>query len=408
MPAAKSITINFDTNISKVSYKNEMFVWTNGETKYGFDWSDVFTVTLNSGYIIDTVTATHTSVKSQTDTTFTINNDIAVGVVITITSKAASSQKSYDLSTSSKWSTLSDGEHTVQIVAKGTGYRDSAKSTSVTVTKGSSTVTLEAGTYQFVESPVLPDFDIEQLLNFVSNENVYQKFIISSESINFYDGNSNYFYEITIGWNSEEDRTITLETDQQVSQEFYDWAITQGNLVRQTSTGETWVLNETIYDSTDFEYNANFVSNEVDYQQINCNTMLGAIGYLPKDSAYSTVVYKGGWKNNGYRTITFSTATTGDLLTWLQANGTKQCNLIEFTIDDTSYQAEQGMTWQQWVDSSYNTSNGRYFIQDGYLNWTGGSIAGPTANSSLANPKASDAPQNNGVYYENISGGNTQ
>lgn len=44
--------------------------------------------------------------------------------------------KSYDLSTSSKWSALSDGEHTVQIVAKGAGYRDSAKSTSVTVTKG--------------------------------------------------------------------------------------------------------------------------------------------------------------------------------------------------------------------------------------------------------------------------------
>ena len=44
--------------------------------------------------------------------------------------------KSYDLSTSSKWSALSDGEHTVQIVAKGTGYRDSAKSTGVTVTKG--------------------------------------------------------------------------------------------------------------------------------------------------------------------------------------------------------------------------------------------------------------------------------
>lgn len=43
--------------------------------------------------------------------------------------------KSYDLSTSSKWSALSDGEHTVQIVAKGTGYRDSAKSTSVTFTK---------------------------------------------------------------------------------------------------------------------------------------------------------------------------------------------------------------------------------------------------------------------------------
>lgn len=30
-------------------------------------------------------------------------------------------------------------------------------------------------------------------------------------------------------------------------------------------------------------------------------------------------------------------------------------SLITFTIDGTSYQAEQGMTWAQWVASDYNT-----------------------------------------------------
>lgn len=30
-------------------------------------------------------------------------------------------------------------------------------------------------------------------------------------------------------------------------------------------------------------------------------------------------------------------------------------NLISFTIAGTSYQAEEGMTWRQWVESSYNT-----------------------------------------------------
>ena len=30
-------------------------------------------------------------------------------------------------------------------------------------------------------------------------------------------------------------------------------------------------------------------------------------------------------------------------------------NLITFTIDGTTYQAEPGMTWGDWVDSSYNT-----------------------------------------------------
>lgn len=30
--------------------------------------------------------------------------------------------------------------------------------------------------------------------------------------------------------------------------------------------------------------------------------------------------------------------------------------LITFTIDGTSYQAEEGMTWREWVNSQYNTS----------------------------------------------------
>lgn len=36
--------------------------------------------------------------------------------------------------------------------------------------------------------------------------------------------------------------------------------------------------------------------------------------------------------------------------------------LITFTIDGTSYQAEEGMTWKEWANSEYNTS--RYFWGD--------------------------------------------
>lgn len=28
---------------------------------------------------------------------------------------------------------------------------------------------------------------------------------------------------------------------------------------------------------------------------------------------------------------------------------------INFTIDGTSYEADEGMTWEQWVNSTYNT-----------------------------------------------------
>lgn len=35
-------------------------------------------------------------------------------------------------------------------------------------------------------------------------------------------------------------------------------------------------------------------------------------------------------------------------------------SLISFTINNTTYQAEEGMTWEEWVNSGYNT--GGYFI----------------------------------------------
>lgn len=44
-------------------------------------------------------------------------------------------------------------------------------------------------------------------------------------------------------------------------------------------------------------------------------------------------------------------------------------NLISFTIVGTDYHAEEGMTWAEWIDSSYNTdgfaikeSNGEYMV----------------------------------------------
>jgi hypothetical protein len=32
-------------------------------------------------------------------------------------------------------------------------------------------------------------------------------------------------------------------------------------------------------------------------------------------------------------------------------------NIISFTIAGTTYQAEEGMTWEEWVGSSFNTDN---------------------------------------------------
>ena len=70
------------------------------------------------------------------------------------------------------------------------------------------------------------------------------------------------------------------------------------------------------------------------------------------------------------------------------ANGTfyysSAATLISFTIDGTTYQAEAGMTWEQWCASEYNTGyNGEDWIADTYVAaWgnnyvsTNGSISG--------------------------------
>lgn len=57
---------------------------------------------------------------------------------------------------------------------------------------------------------------------------------------------------------------------------------------------------------------------------------------------------------NGVQSVTYN----GTDYTKFVVNGTNYPPLpvtISFTIDGTSYQAEEGMTWAEWVASSYNT-----------------------------------------------------
>ena len=242
IPAMGHITMIFDSHISAVNSRSPMTLnWTSsGETQdsAAIDGTTyTFDVILTSGYVIDTVVLSDTEeslgkLTGTTDTTFSILAGMGgITQTITITSKQATVSKSYDLSTSSKWSALSDGEHTVQIVAKGTGYRDSAKSTSVTVTKGG-------------------------------------------------------------------------------------------------STGETWVLNDHLGTNELSFTSVNFTSNQIAFDGIS-RTRTGyddVLAYRGVDKVINTIecYIDSSWVDEAYRTITFETAPTGDLLTWLQANGVKQ------------------------------------------------------------------------------------
>lgn len=269
---------------------------------------------------------------------------------------------SVDVSTLAGWANLSAGEKNITIVAKAAGYKDSAPSAAVQVTKAASTKTLAAGTYQFVKNIQVPQKNISEQFAckgyYLTAHNTYGNLssidsIISAgpvfemdfadENYNMYDSEIQQWYtESTDGntYNATDTsklRTIILESDQQVSADFYEWAITGGNLVKQP-TGETWVLDEalTLSDSNGFT-GIDFISNSTEYDYIgwytDSETNNITMYYLRKSDNYQQKVYvrvrtpgsTGGWINGeAYRTLTFATAPSGDLLAWLQANGTKQ------------------------------------------------------------------------------------
>lgn len=377
MPAIMDTTINWDSNITKVSVIEEGGIGheytRSGEmTTLLANRPYTATVTLNSGYILDSVTTNEdgVTISNITDTTFIFKGITGTGPTITLTSKSNVSKVSIDLTTLTGWDNVSSGEHTIQVVAKATGYLDSAKSTAVSFTKASAKVLLEKGTYQFLERLSLTyDDDVRPFveetisgkMNSLSANNTYGDVLNfnyitidcsggqGNESIdiseNVAEDSNNYvvyfgnYDDVNRLWEFYKDddyltttdnsklRTIVLEENQYVSQEFYNLLITQGNLVKvEETTGETWVLNTnpTLIQSTK-QFDISFTSNNNSYTYLKFGE--DSIGIAQALYYGTTQVYEDGnnaWTNAAYKTITFDTTPTGDLLTWLQANGTKQ------------------------------------------------------------------------------------
>ena len=204
--------------------------------------------------------------------------------------------------------------------------------------------TISAGTYMFMESPTLPSVvlnpDVLGKMNTLTTDNIYgdliafniigaepDVFIIIADDaeyagafIEYSDGNW-VFHEDAGSYTATDTtklRTIIIETDQTVPQEFYDWFMAN---TQEVASGETWLLNETFTSGgAENTFTTSFVSNGTTYTSLS-------YGSAPRDHInYDTtnVYFNGTWTDVAYRTITFETSPTGDLLTWLQANGTKQ------------------------------------------------------------------------------------
>lgn len=98
-----------------------------------------------------------------------------------------------------------------------------------------------------------------------------------------------------------------------------------------TPSGETWLLNDDLTGTNAIDVTVNFVSNNLSYTRLEFYTTMTIRSLIYYGASTDTVFHfdfeLGGvpeWTNDAYRTITFSTAPTGALLTWLQGNATKQ------------------------------------------------------------------------------------
>lgn len=133
---------------------------------------------------------------------------------------------------------------TIQVDTNSTDY-----SSFVTWAKANGGVLLEKGTYKWVDSPITPNSAISANLNFTSNSSNYIKLSYSvgaptSRIIDYHDTGSSHIdvYSMIDGWENEAYKTITTATDQYVNYDFYNYAITGGQLVKQAATPTTGTI----------------------------------------------------------------------------------------------------------------------------------------------------------------------
>lgn len=103
---------------------------------------------------------------------------------------------------------------------------------------------------------------------------------------------------------------------------------------------ETWVIKS---DATgEFATTQiSFTSNGQKFTSIGANDSSGVAMILYYDS-YEVAGYDPGtgpyvyeFDNEAYRKLTFDTPPTGELLTWLQANATRQVQVVEYLTTET-------------------------------------------------------------------------
>lgn len=118
----------------------------------------------------------------------------------------------------------------------------------------------------------------------------------------------------------------------------------------------TWVMKDNPDTSVEIDVTINFISNATSFNRIWVGTRnpidnMQNVVYGRPAGGYNMAYYgtNSAWTNTGYQTIIFNeTEPTGDLLTWLEANGTKSVIygglLDSITLNNTTYDLEDSKT----------------------------------------------------------------
>lgn len=281
-----------------------------------------------------------------------------------------STNRTYDLSTNSKWASLSYGNHTVKIKAVGGGFGDSSFSNSAIVTKS----VLERGTYKWIDSPTITA-DNQTDFSFTSNgesytmvrthvgaEGNYISYTDTSNAVTgYFSGHGWGTHSLNNGeWSSMEVKPayqiITLEDDIEVPTDFYNWAITGGNLVKSE------ILEAGTYKWVDSPV---MPSISFDLSGINAKYY-----YLTSNNTYSTAA-----DPVNYFVINSNSISIGD---------------VDYGIYTNYYVGDGWYTRNQDDDASYTTTdtnklrtfivNADFEVSAEFYNWaiTGGNLVKQT------------------------------
>ena len=312
-------TINWDSHVTKVTLGEDIDIWTQSGSVVaitGYPAND-FNVTLNEGYILDTVTATNgITIRDITETAFHMDSPGEISeTTITITSKSTSTNY-----------LITDTELTA--------IADAARAKADITTK------------------LTPAQIAEKINNLIIVANIDTADKMATLLVAENEGNV-YKY-------------VGTTTSDYINGDLYV-------VEAAPSSGETWVLNET-FDSGGAEntFTTSFVSNGTAYASLS-------YGSNPRDHikyGETNVYFNGVWTNQAYRTVVFDTAPSGDLLTWLQSNGTKQgwttghtltFSGVTVKVDGTPVTSPYALTKDCTIVATANTANYEVVVTAGSI-----------------------------------------